>query len=49
MAFAEALSYAEAQIALAARSADAREGLAAFIEKRKPRWAGGDFGGETSR
>jgi enoyl-CoA hydratase/carnithine racemase len=40
MAFNEALAFAEAQIALAAASADAREGLAAFNEKRKPRWAG---------
>jgi enoyl-CoA hydratase/carnithine racemase len=40
MAFHEALAFAEAQIALAAASADAREGLAAFNEKRKPRWAG---------
>lgn len=39
MAFDEALSYAEAQIALIAHSADAAEGLAAFNEKRKPRWA----------
>jgi enoyl-CoA hydratase/carnithine racemase len=39
MAFEEALSYAEAQIGLLARSADAEEGLAAFNEKRKPRWA----------
>jgi enoyl-CoA hydratase/carnithine racemase len=39
MSFEQALSYAEAQIGLAARSADAAEGLAAFNEKRKPRWA----------
>ncbi len=39
MSFEAALSYAEAQIGLAARSADAEEGLAAFAEKRKPRWA----------
>jgi enoyl-CoA hydratase/carnithine racemase len=38
MAFEEALSFAEAQIALASRSADAAEGLAAFNEKRKPGW-----------
>jgi enoyl-CoA hydratase/carnithine racemase len=37
--FEEALSYAEAQIGLVSRSADAEEGLAAFAEKRKPRWA----------
>ena len=39
MPFESALSYAEAQIGLAARSADAEEGLAAFAEKRQPRWA----------
>jgi enoyl-CoA hydratase/carnithine racemase len=39
MAFDQAISYAEAQIGQASRSADAEEGLAAFNEKRKPRWA----------
>jgi len=39
MAFEQALSFAEAQIALMARSVDAAEGLLAFAEKRKPRWA----------
>ena len=39
MAFEEALAFAEAQIALASSSADAEEGLRAFNEKRKPRWA----------
>jgi enoyl-CoA hydratase/carnithine racemase len=39
MAFEEAIAFAEAQIALASRSADAEEGLRAFNEKRKPRWA----------
>jgi len=39
MAFHEALAFAEAQIALAAKGSDAVEGLAAFNEKRKPRWA----------
>jgi hypothetical protein len=39
MAFEQALAFAEAQIALIARSADAAEGLLAFGEKRKPRWA----------
>jgi enoyl-CoA hydratase/carnithine racemase len=38
MSFDEALAFAEAQIALAASSADAEEGLRAFNEKRKPRW-----------
>ncbi|HWA23123.1 MAG TPA: enoyl-CoA hydratase-related protein [Caulobacterales bacterium] len=39
MAFHEALAFAEAQIALVSRTKDAEEGLAAFNEKRKPRWA----------
>jgi enoyl-CoA hydratase/carnithine racemase len=39
MGFDEALAFAEAQIALASRSADAEEGLKAFAEKRRPRWA----------
>jgi enoyl-CoA hydratase/carnithine racemase len=38
MAFPEALAFAEAQIALISRSTDAREGIAAFNEKRKPSW-----------
>jgi enoyl-CoA hydratase/carnithine racemase len=38
MAFPEALAFAESQIALASRTADAREGIAAFNEKREPRW-----------
>jgi enoyl-CoA hydratase/carnithine racemase len=38
MAFPEALAFAEAQIALASRSQDAEEGLAAFNQRRKPRW-----------
>jgi enoyl-CoA hydratase/carnithine racemase len=32
------LAFAEAQIALASRSSDAREGIAAFNEKRPPAW-----------
>ena len=43
MPFEAALAFAEAQIALVSRTDDAREGLAAFNEKRKPRWA--DAGG----
>jgi enoyl-CoA hydratase/carnithine racemase len=39
MAFPEAIAFAEAQIALASRSSDAAEGLAAFTERRAPRWA----------
>ena len=39
MEFHEAIAFAEAQIALASRTEDAREGLEAFNEKRKPRWA----------
>jgi len=39
MAFPEALAFAEAQIGLVSRTGDAEEGLAAFNERRKPRWA----------
>jgi enoyl-CoA hydratase/carnithine racemase len=39
MAFESAIAFAEAQILAAARSAEAEEGLRAFGEKRKPRWA----------
>ena len=39
MAFAEALAFAETQIGVASRTEDAKEGLAAFNERRKPRWA----------
>ncbi len=38
MGFSEALAFAEAQIALASRSSDAVEGIAAFNEKRAPSW-----------
>jgi enoyl-CoA hydratase/carnithine racemase len=38
MAFPEAMAFAEAQIALASRSSDAEEGLAAFNAKRPPKW-----------
>jgi len=38
MAFAEALAFAEQLIAVAALTGDAAEGLAAFNEKRPPRW-----------
>jgi len=40
MGFEEALAYAEAQIAIMPQTEDAREGLAAFNERRKPCWTG---------
>jgi enoyl-CoA hydratase/carnithine racemase len=40
MSFEEALAYTESQIALMAMTEDAREGVAAFNEKRKPVWTG---------
>jgi len=39
MNFHEAIAYAESQIMLTAQTSDAKEGLASFSEKRKPRWA----------
>ena len=44
MSFHEALAFAETQIALISRTDDAREGLAAFNDKRKPRWASDEAG-----
>jgi methylglutaconyl-CoA hydratase len=40
MSFDEAIAYTETQIALLAMTEDAREGLKAFAEKRKPVWPG---------
>jgi len=40
MTFDQAIAYTESQIALLAMTEDAREGLAAFNEKRKPTWLG---------
>jgi methylglutaconyl-CoA hydratase len=42
MSFAEALAFAETSIAVASRTNDAEEGLAAFNERRKPRWIEND-------
>lgn len=40
MSFDEAITYTEGQIALVAMTEDAKEGLAAFNERRKPAWTG---------
>ena len=40
MSFDESIAYTESQIALLAMTADAKEGLKAFSEKRKPAWPG---------
>lgn len=40
MTFDQAIAFTEGQIALMAQTEDAREGVAAFNEKRKPSWTG---------
>lgn len=40
MAFGDALEYQRAQLAIALSTQDAREGVAAFMERREPTWTG---------
>ena len=40
MSFDESIAYTESQIALLAMTEDAKEGLSAFAQKRKPDWTG---------
>ena len=48
MSFAEALAFAETQIAVASGTEDAREGLAAFNERRAPKWAADGAGDQKA-
>ena len=40
MSFEQAIAFAEGQIGLLAMTQDAREGITAFTEKRRPQWTG---------
>ena len=40
MAFGDALAYGQTQLVLAQTAEDAQEGIAAFLERREPRWKG---------
>jgi enoyl-CoA hydratase/carnithine racemase len=40
MSFDQGIAYTESQIAVLSMTQDAKEGMAAFVEKRKPVWTG---------